>query len=34
MNFWQQQPPATQKSLPQLIVAFVQSDMFLKRSVQ
>jgi hypothetical protein len=34
MSFWQQQSPATQASLPQLVVAFVQSDMFLKRSTQ
>jgi hypothetical protein len=34
MNFWQQQPQATQKSLPLLIAAFVQSDLFLKRSAQ
>lgn len=34
MDFWQQQPPATQDSLPQIIAAFVQSDLFLKRSVQ
>ncbi len=34
MNFWQSQPAATQSSLPQLVVAFVQSDLFLKRAVQ
>jgi hypothetical protein len=34
MDFWNAQPAGVQKSLPQLVVAFVQSDMFLKRSVQ
>ncbi len=34
MNFWQQQPAATRASLPQIVVAFVQSDLFLKRSTQ
>lgn len=34
MTFWNAQPAATQKNLSQLVIAFVQSDMFLKRSVQ
>src|SRR5581483_6618989 len=34
LDFWNAQPAAVQKSLPQLVVAFVQSDMFLERSVQ
>lgn len=34
LNFWAQQPATVRINLPQLIVAFVQSDLFLKRSVQ
>ncbi len=34
LDFWIAQPAGVQKSLPQLVVAFVQSDMFLERSVQ
>ena len=34
LSFRNAQPAGVQKSLPQLIVAFVQSDMFLERSVQ
>jgi hypothetical protein len=34
LNFWEQLPAGMRESLPQVIVAFVQSDLFLKRSVQ
>jgi hypothetical protein len=34
LGFWSAQPGGVQKSLPQLVVAYVQSDMFLERSVQ
>jgi hypothetical protein len=34
LSFWQQLPAGMRQSLPQVIVAFVESDLFLKRSVQ
>jgi hypothetical protein len=34
MTFWNAQPATVQKNLSQLVIAFVQSDMFLKRSMQ
>jgi hypothetical protein len=33
LHFWQSQPASTLHSLPKILVAFVQTDLFLKRSV-
>jgi hypothetical protein len=33
LSFWQSQSPSVQHNLPQVLVAFVQTDLFLKRSV-
>ena len=33
LHFWQSQPASAQHSLPKILVAFVQTDLFLKRQV-
>jgi hypothetical protein len=33
LHFWQSQPASVRHSLPKVLVAFVQTDLFLKRSV-
>jgi hypothetical protein len=33
LHFWQSQPASVQHSLPKILVAFVQTDLFLKRQV-